>query len=72
MKQVIGIILIVVAVYLGYIGITGLQESSNAVNILGLELKTEDSGAKQTAIVELIGARIALIGGIYLVGSKKK
>ncbi len=72
MKTVIGIILIVVAFILAYLGITGLQESTAAVNFFGIEIRAEDSGAKEVAIVELIGAAIALIAGIFLIGAKKK
>jgi len=72
MKSVIGIILIVVALILAYFGITGLQESTSAVNLLGIELRAEDSGAKQIAIIELVGAVIAFIGGVFLLSSKKR
>ncbi|HHX32060.1 MAG TPA: hypothetical protein GX712_05670 [Bacteroidales bacterium] len=72
MKMAIGIIFIIVALLLAYLGITGLQESTTAVNLLGIELRAEDSGAKQVAIIELIGAVIAFIGGIYLLSSKKR
>lgn len=72
MKTVIGIILILVALFIAYIGITGLQESSSAINVLGLELRAEDSSAKQVAIIELVGAVIAFVGGLYLLKSKKR
>ncbi len=72
MKTVIGIILIAGAIVLGYMGITGLQESSGSVKFLGIEIKAEDKGAKETAYVEIGAALVALAGGIYLVGAKKK
>ena len=72
MKTVIGIILIVGALILAYLGITGLQESTSAVNILGIELRAEDSGAKQVAVIELVGAVVAFVGGVYLLSVKKR
>ena len=72
MRMAIGVILIIGALILAYLGITGLQESTSAVNFLGIELRAEDSGAKQVAIIELIGAIIAFKGGIYLLSSKKR
>ena len=72
MKTVIGIILIIGALILAYLGITGLQESTSAVNILGIELRAEDSGAKQVAIIELVGAVVAFVGGVYLLSAKKR
>ncbi len=72
MKTILGVILIVAAIVLVYFGITGLQESTAAVNILGLELKAEDTGAKEIAIVELVGSVLALFAGLYLLRGKKR
>ena len=72
MKMAIGIIFIIVALLLAYLGITGLQESTTAVNLLGIELRAEDSGAKQVAIIELIGAVIAFIGAFTYLAQKMK
>ena len=46
--------------------------STSAVNLLGIELRAEDSGAKQIAIIELVGAVVAFIGGVFLLSSKKR
>lgn len=72
MKTILGVILIVAAIVLVYLGVTGLQESTAAVNILGLELKAEDTGAKEIAIVELVGSVLALFAGLYLLRGKKR
>lgn len=72
MKKIIGIILIVVALGLGYMGITGFQESTSAVKILGIELRAEDKGGKETAIIQLVLAAAALVGGVVLVNAKEK
>ncbi len=72
MKSTIGIILIVGAVILGYLGITNLQKSSKSVEILGIELKAEDNKGKEVAYIEIGAAVLVLVGGIYLFGQKKK
>jgi len=72
MKQIIGILLIVAALVLGYMGIQGLNESSTSVEMLGMEITAEDGSAKQNAYIELGLGIVALIGGVYLLGSKKK
>ncbi|MDO5665884.1 MAG: hypothetical protein Q4G63_11600 [Bacteroidia bacterium] len=72
MKQVIGIILIVGAVILGYLGITNLQKSSKSVEILGVEITAQDNKGKEIAYIEIGAAVLSLIGGIYLLGQKKK
>ena len=72
MKSIIGIILIAGAVILGYLGITNLQKSSKSVEILGVEITAEDNKGKEIAYVEIGVAIITLIGGIYLLGQKKR
>jgi hypothetical protein len=72
MKSVIGIILIAGAVILGYLGITNLQKSSKSVEILGIEITAEDNKGKEIAYIEIGVAVITLIGGIYLLGQKKR
>lgn len=72
MKKVIGILLIVAAIVLGYLGITGVSQSEKSVDLLGLEITAQDSNAKQTAYIELVLGVIALVGGVYLLGQDKK
>ncbi len=72
MKKIIGIILIVIALGLGYMGITGFQQSTSAVKILGIELRAEDKGGKETAIIQLALAVASLMGGVVLINAKEK
>ena len=72
MKKIIGIILIVIALGLGYMGITGFQQSTSAVKILGIELRAEDKGGKKTAIIQLALAVASLVGGVVLINAKEK
>lgn len=72
MKSAIGIILIVAALILGYLGVNQIQESSNSVEVLGIELTAEDKGGKETGYIQLGLGVVALAGGIYLLGKRKK
>ena len=72
MKAGIGIVLIVGALVLGYLGITNLQKSSNSVELLGIEITAADNKGKEIAYIQLGAAVVALVGGIYLLGQKKK
>lgn len=72
MRATIGIILIVVALILGYLGITQVQESTSAVKILGIELRAEDKGSKETGFIELGLGIVSLAAGIFLVSKKNK
>lgn len=72
MKSIIGIILIVVSLILGYLGVNQIQESANSVEVLGIELSAEDKGGKETGYIQLTLGLVALAGGIYLVSKKNK
>jgi LPXTG-motif cell wall-anchored protein len=70
MKKIIGIALIVLAVYLGYSGITMFSDSTASVDVLGIELKAEDNQQKTTSFLYLGFALLSAIGGIVLLKSK--
>ena len=72
MKAIIGVILIVAALFLGYLGINQVQKSANSVEVLGIELSAEDKGGKETGYIELGLGVVSLVAGIYLLGKRKK
>ncbi len=72
MKRIIGIFLLILAVYLGYTGITKFSGSSSSVEVLGLELNAEDKQQKNTSYLYIGFAVIAAIGGIALIRSEGK
>lgn len=72
MKKIIGIILIIVALGLGYIGADELSGSTASVEILGVEITAEDNSAKEMAYVKIGLGVIALIAGVYLIGKKER
>lgn len=71
MKQLLGIILIVLAAALAYDGIRKLDASETNVRFLGIKINAEDSGAKNTAIIQIGLAVIALAGGLYVIKNSK-
>ena len=72
MIKIIGIILIIAALFLGYLGVNQVQESANSVEVMGIELSAEDKGGKETGYIELGLAVVALVGGIFLVSKKER
>jgi uncharacterized protein (UPF0333 family) len=70
MNKSIGIVLIALAIVLGYVGINKLQNSGGEVNILGVKLSAQDSGAKQTAYILLGAGALCLIGGVSILNKK--
>ncbi|MGI6073361.1 MAG: hypothetical protein ACOYEA_01805 [Fermentimonas sp.] len=71
MKKIIGIILIIGAIVLGYFGIKEINASSNSVEVLGLEISADDKSGKEMGYVKIGLGIVALIGGVYLVGKKE-
>ncbi len=70
MNRTIGIILIIAALFLGFVGINKLDESGGTVNFLGIKISAKDKGAKETAYVLLGLGAICLIGGVMMVNRK--
>lgn len=71
MKSIIGIILIVVALFFAYRGYQKFDESKSAVEIGDLELSASDASGKETAYIYWGIGLIALLAGGALVKSKK-
>ena len=71
MKQVVGIILIIVAIIMGIDGVQKFDESNTSVKFLGITINAENKGGQETAILELVLAVAALAGGVYLMRSSK-
>lgn len=70
MKQTLGIILIVAALLLGYMGIQKLDDSGGTVNFLGIKITAQDEGAKQTGYIYLGLAAVSLIAGVSMLRKK--
>lgn len=70
MKKIIGIVLIVLSLYLGYVGITKFSNSGESVEIVGIEISAEDNQKKSTSFVYLGLAIASLIGGVIMLKQK--
>ena len=68
--KIIGIILIVLAVYLGFNGVNMFASSGESVDILGVEISAEDNKQKSTALLYVGLALISFLGGMFLVRKK--
>lgn len=70
MKQIIGILLILFAVWIGIDGVNKFDDSTADVRFLGIRIHTEDSNRKNTAILELGLAVLVLASGVYVMNQK--
>lgn len=71
MKQTIGIILIIVAMIMGYLGYTKMQDSKAGIKIGDLEISATDKTSNESAYILLGLGAISLLGGIVLVSRSK-
>ncbi|MEM7366993.1 MAG: hypothetical protein AAF587_00260 [Bacteroidota bacterium] len=72
MKQLISLILVLAGLGLGYLGYTKMQDSSNSLKIAGIELKAQDSAAKNESYLMLGGGALCLILGVVALTKGKK
>jgi len=70
MKKIIGVVLIIIAIGLGYQGVNTVSNSGQSTEVLGVELGVEDKSQKTTGFIYLGLAVVSLIGGVTLVGKK--
>jgi predicted small secreted protein len=68
MKKIIGIVLILIAVGLGYTGINTVNKSGESVEVIGIELSAADEDKKTKGYVYIGLAVVSLIGGVTLFG----
>lgn len=66
MKQIVGLLLILLALYLAYNGYMIFQDSAAELKFLGLELDISDQSGKQASYMHFAGALISFLAGIFL------
>jgi hypothetical protein len=71
MKQVIGIILIIAAIALGYLGYDKMQNSKAGIKIGDLEISATNKTSNESAYLLLGLGAICLLGGVVLISRGK-
>lgn len=69
-NQLIGIVLLLGGLYLGYMGITKVSNNSAEVEVLGLEIDASNESGKETGYLYLAAAVLLFGGGVYSLGQK--
>lgn len=70
-SKIIGAILIAISLAIGYIGMNKVSYSSHRLNLPGVEINASNESGKVEGYTYLGLAIVLLVGGIYLVQSKK-
>lgn len=71
MKQTLGIILIIVALGLGYLGYDKMQNSKAAIKIGDLEISASDKTSNESAYLLLGIGAMCLLGGLVMITRSK-
>lgn len=72
LSKIIGVLLIIISLVIGYIGVNKVSSNTKEVSFLGLEIEASNKSGKQEGFVYLGLGALLLVGGIYLVGKSKK
>lgn len=70
LSKIIGILLIVVSLGVGYIGINKIADSTKQINFLGLKIDASNESGQMQGFVYMGVAIVMFAGGIYASRSK--
>jgi len=70
-SKIIGIILIVISLAVGYVGINKIADNTKEINLLGLKIDASNESGKEQGYLYLGLAVIVLAGGVYTVNKSK-
>lgn len=70
-SKIIAAVLIMVSLGIGYLGYNKISESTNQVNVLGLEIEASNKSGKQEGYLFMGMAVLLFSGGIYTLNKSK-
>lgn len=69
-SKILGAILIIVSLGLGYIGINKIVDNTKSVNVLGIKIDASNESGKLQGFIYLGLAIVVFAGGIYTLNKK--
>jgi len=70
-SKIIGAILIVISLGIGYIGFNKIAANTNKINFLGLKIEASNESGKQEGYIYLGLGILLFVGGIYTLNKSK-
>jgi len=70
-SKIIGAILIILSLGIGYIGFNKVADSSNSVKLLGVQIDASNESGKEQGYLYLGLAVLLFVGGIYTIKKSK-
>ncbi|GGD46990.1 hypothetical protein GCM10011514_08720 [Emticicia aquatilis] len=70
-NRIIGIVLIIVSLFIGYTGINKISQNDASVKVLGLKIDASNESGKNQGFIYIGIAAIMFIGGIVTLNKKQ-
>jgi UDP-N-acetyl-D-mannosaminuronate dehydrogenase len=70
-RKIIGALLIIISLGLGYLGFKTMTESSNSVKVLGVNIEASNETEKRKGYMFIGLAIVLFAGGIYTINKSK-
>lgn len=71
-SNLIGAVLILASLTLGYIGINKIADNTTQINLLGMKIDASNESGKQQGYLYIGAAILLFVGGIYTLKSKNQ
>jgi hypothetical protein len=68
--KIIGIVLLIASLGIGYMGIDKVSQSNNSVKLLGLEIGVSNDSQRQEGYLYIGFAVLLFVGGLYTLNKK--
>jgi len=70
-SKIIGAILIIISLVIGYAGFNKIADNTKSINLLGLKIDASNESGKQQGYLYLGLAGVLFAGGIYTINKSK-
>ena len=70
-SKIIGAILIIISLAIGYVGFNKIADNTKSVNLLGLKIDASNESGKEQGYIYLALAVVLFGGGVYTINKSK-
>lgn len=71
-SKILGVALILLSLWVGYVGFNTVSANTNKINLLGLKIDASNENGQQKGYMYLGFAVVLFAGGIYVTGKSKQ
>ena len=70
-SKIVGVVLIILSLILGYVGFNKIADNTKQINLLGLKINASNESGKQQGYLYLGLAILIFGGGVYTINKSK-